>query len=168
MTQPPTPLTPLERAAAWTVEAAAAALLWAGEDTSGVLTYMAAADPAMMAFTRRMYYEAMTAQTLPNMTELALRVLITLDDVEVAALPASAAPQWARSVGEAWQTSRRQLKAVLFDEVSQDLANLNRELLKFYALSACKFWGHEKLQIDSIGALASAVLGAEPPSFEPN
>lgn len=172
MTRPWEPWTPLERAAEWTIEAAAAALLWAGEDSYGVLAHVAAADPALMACTRHLYDEAVAAkELLPDMAQAALRGVSSFDGFEVAALPEAVAPQWAATVHDAWHASLRELDRGVFSEGvppgvrawrPEHRAQHAREALKNYALWACTAWSREPLQFTVIQVVTRIVAQHRP------
>jgi hypothetical protein len=177
MTRPPKPLTSvaaLERAAQQTIETAAAALLWPGDDNYGVLAHVAAADPAIMAYTRRICDEAMIDKDLlPNMAH-ALRLVSPVYGFELAALPESVASHWAATVREAWQASHRELDRDLPSKEipaeacawrPEDPAQHRRNVLKSHALWACSLWSRERLQVNAIEAITRVAADAVPPSF---
>ena len=102
----------LELAAEQTIEAAAAALLWTGEDSHGVLGRVAGASAARMAESRCAYALFRAARR-----EVAAKDQQAFDEdlgnwvvagsFEVAALPAVASPRWAESVAAALCRGRR-------------------------------------------------------------
>lgn len=138
-----------------------------GADSYGVLAHVAAADPAMMGCTRRIYDEAMMAKDLaPNTAQSVLRLVTSSYGFEVAALLQGAAPQWAATVREAWQASRREIDRALSNQGKpagvcawrpEDPAQHAREVVKSHALWACSLWSREPLLITAIEAMARVV-----------
>jgi hypothetical protein len=108
---------PLERAADWTVAfeqaaegtiaAAAAALLWCGEDGQGILAHVAGSTPTKMTSSR--IAAAYTKRAFPEYAEMPIDEDIAncSENLDLAALPATVAPQWAARVREAMSDTQR-------------------------------------------------------------
>lgn len=142
----------LEQAAEQTITAAAAALLWAGEDPGGVLAHVAATDPQLMMGTR-LAYERMAAgrTTIDIGRSLCEEYRTTTTLFEVAALPSLVAPEWASQVNRALPVRRQ--------GPYDPAASAAQEIIE-YAIHACRQWGQDPLPIDRIMYWADAVSRA--------
>lgn len=154
----------LELAAEQTIEAAAAALLWTGEDSHGVLGRVAGASAARMAESRCAYalFRAARREVAAKDQQAFdedLGKWVVAGSFDVAALPAVASPRWAESVA-----------AALFEAAglinSSDSAVELRALkgsMRCTALTVCSYWGQDPLpplQAMDIGARIVSVSAA--------
>jgi hypothetical protein len=139
----------LEPAAEATIADAAAALLWGGEDSRGVLARMTAATPSSMA-SSRLIISQVKPQPFPAAEENALGNAAKL---ELAAIPASVAPVWAATVAAAVGDATRRA------ERARELgcwAEWSAEATKMHALVAIAQWGQDPLPLGNIKLLARA------------
>ncbi|MDV3249562.1 hypothetical protein K7Z54_23455 [Mycobacterium avium subsp. hominissuis] len=143
----------LERAAEQTIAAAAAALLWAGEDSQGVLAHVAVADPQLMVGTRMVYERLAAGRTthdiIANLRE-EYRTTTTL--FEVAALPWLVAPEWASQVIRALPARR---------QGPYDPGSSAAQSIMDNAIHACRQWGEDPLDINRIMYWASDTTCAD-------
>jgi hypothetical protein len=129
----------LAQAAEQTIAAAAAALLWAGEDSHGVLAHVAAADPWLMAGTRLVYERLAAETTLRDVVvRLGEEYRTTTTTIEVAALPWLVSPGW---------TSR--VSAALIHAPYDSGARAAQSMVHS-ALLACRQWSEDPLNLDRI------------------
>lgn len=173
-------------AAEVTIAAAAAALGWAGEDDSGVLEHVAAISPVVMAVSR--YGYEMDQRYAPH------RLHEKSDRLEMAALPATAAPTWALAVDQAsaaaaaeahspdlppWlvlSPARSSLlqprpSGLLTERVgpADDVCRRLRAdcaFLRYLALRVCAMWGDDPLPLNDIRDLANDVAWSSGPRLE--
>jgi hypothetical protein len=145
----------LERAAEQTIEAAAAALLWAGQDSRGVLEHVASASAAQMAQSRCAYalYQAARRDVAAEDRQTFDEDLsnYVLESFEVAALPAPAVPQWTEAICVAMR------KASDDKESAVGLRALHGSV-RYHALTVCSWWGRDPLLLEQIGTLSRIVL----------
>jgi len=146
----------LERAAEQTIAAAAAAVLWAGEDNHGVLAHVAAATAAKMAESR-VGYAMVHASPPEGWDEEMTRGLLSA--FEEAALPADAVPAWTASVSAAMEEALQDRdSSTCIDDHGRrtqhaDPATSLRAahgLVRFQALWMCSMWGQEPLPFNLI------------------
>lgn len=159
----------LEQAAEQTISAAAAALLWAGEDSYGVLSHVASVSAAAMAESRMAYAalayvrDCLTTESQHNVDE---ELHGMMPRFEIAALPATAAPSWAASVSKARDEALRDGHAADYsdgrgiimchpDTTLQKRAQAGH--VKSYALQACLMWGRNPLPLNLIEFYARVV-----------
>jgi hypothetical protein len=151
-----------EAAAEWTIGAAAAAVLWCGEDSQGVLAHVAGSTPIKMASSR--IAAADTKRAFPEYADMGFDedVASRGESLDVAALPATVAPQWAERVREALSDIQHRLReAVWYGESPSDEV-VESEKRKRGALRAISMWGVDflpvdALRVDEIEATARAV-----------
>lgn len=165
----PTTNEQLEQAAEQTIGAAAAALLWAGEDSYGVLAHVAATSAPTMVQSRQAYAVLASARDF-----LDSQVQQSFDDelhhmaqcMEVAGLPATAVPSWAMAVSAALGEANRDMDADSYSDhrgivmCHPDPARRQRSAagyVKYQALLACSCWGRDPLPLTLIEALAHIV-----------
>ncbi len=160
----------LELAAEQTIEAAAAALLWAGQDSYGVLEHVAGASVARMVEARCAYALFRTARC-----EVAAEDQQAFDEhlcnwvvfggFEVAALPAPAVPAWTDAVRaalheaitdqEPWDTRDPR------NPGPDDAAMWRRALhgsVRYNALTVCSWWGQDPVLLKQIETMSRIVL----------
>ncbi|WP_368834374.1 hypothetical protein [Mycobacterium intracellulare] len=159
----------LELAAEQTIAAAAAALLWAGPDSHGVLTHVASTSAAKMAESRRAYAflafarEFVEAEAQQDFDKELSSMIVAF---EVAALPATAVSSWAAALSEALNEACQHMRADSYSDSSgivmphPDAAvqrRSNEEFVNYLALQACNLWGRDPLPINLIEFSARAV-----------
>jgi hypothetical protein len=152
----------LEQAAEWTIAAAAAALLWCGEDGQGILAHVAGSTPTKMASSR--IAAAYTKRAFPEYAEIPLDEDIAncSESLDLAALPATVAPQWAARVREAMSDTQRRLCGATWYGGSPSEPVVESEKRKRGALQIISMWGVDCLPtdllcVDAIEATARAV-----------
>lgn len=134
----------LAHAAEQTIAAAAAALLWAGEDSHGVLAHVAAADPWVMVGTRLVYERLAAESTVPDVVvRLREEYRTTTTTIEVAALPWLVAPAWTSRVSAALSHARQ-------PTAPYDPGARAAQATVSSAILACRQWGEHPLNIDRI------------------
>jgi hypothetical protein len=154
----------LARAAEQTIEAAAAALLWAGQDSYGVLEHVAGASVERMAQSRCAYALFQTARREVaaedrQAVEEDIRDWLAAGRFEVAALPAAASPRWAESVAAALVESAGLINS---SDSAVELRALKGSM-RCIALTVCSYWGQDPLpplQVMDIGARIVSVSAA--------
>lgn len=159
----------LEQAAEQTIGAAAAALLWAGEDSYGVLAHVATTSAATMAQSRQAYTGLVWARGFLDaeaQQSFDAELHHMAQCMEVAALPASAVPSWAATISEALSEASHDMHADFYSDhrgivmCHPDPARQQRSAagyVKYQALLACNCWGQDPLPLTLIGALAHIV-----------
>lgn len=146
----------LEQAAEQTIEVAAAAMLWAGQDSRGVLEHVARASAARMAQSRRGYAFLQScrlnfAADEQRAFDESLSNIVLSTDFEVAALPAAAAPPWTEAVCAAMNEALDDNRDITMQR--NDAAVRLRALhvsVRYHALMVCSYWGQDPLPINEI------------------
>jgi hypothetical protein len=138
----------LELAAEQTIEAAAAALLWTGPDSHGVLERVAGMSAARMAESRCAYALFRAARR-----EVAAKDQQAFDEdlgnwvvagsFEVAALPAAASPRWAESVAGALFESGGLINS---SDSAVELRALKGSM-RCIALAVCSYWCTDRVRL---------------------
>ncbi len=159
----------LELAAEQTIGAAAAALLWAGQDSYGVLEHVAGASVERMAESRCAYsifqmIRREVAAEKQQAVDQDLRNWVAAGSFEVAALPAPAVPAWTDAVRAAlheafidqdpWRTNDPR------NPGPDDAAMRRRALhgsVRHHALSVCRWWGEDPVLLMQIETLSRIV-----------
>ena len=144
-----------EAAAEWTIGAAAAALLWYGEDSQGVLAHVAGSAPTKMASSR--IAAAATKRAFPEYADMGFD-----EDVASRSESLDVAPQWAARVREALSDTQHRLREAVWYGESPSDAVVESEKRKRGALRAISMWGVDflpvdALRVDEIEATARAV-----------
>jgi hypothetical protein len=161
---------PLELAAESTIAAAAAAMLWCGEDRHGVLAHIAGRSAWKMATSRRV--QMYVVETHPECVgECYDDQVVQPSEFDMAAMPAWGARKWAarvaaavceceRKVGRLTEASERRGESPLA------LGTLRCERTKLAALQTIALWGRDPLPQEQIEAAARAVTtdGIEVPA----
>lgn len=152
----------LERAAEQTIAAAAAAVLWAGEDSQGVLRHVAGLAAARMAADRHAYNSIIelgraAAPTYAGGAEFAESFRLghaASPFLEPSVLPEGAAPQWSARVeaalSEAFDDraggmcSDDRGRSVSHPDPAVQVRSVHGSV-RVYALLLCKLWGCDPL-----------------------
>jgi hypothetical protein len=167
----------LERAAKLTIAAAAAALLWAGEDSHGVLAHVAGTSAAEMARSRQAYAflthtRNFVAAEAQEVFDEELSSIVQHPCFEVAALPDDAVPQWSGSVSEAIREASRDKESDLCVDrrgiiMSHPDAAVRLQAahgsVRYHALYMCSLWGQDPLPINLFEVLARVVSSTAVP-----
>jgi hypothetical protein len=162
----------LQWAAEQTISAAAAALLWAGEDSHGVLAHVAGTTASEMVKSRQAYTvlargRNFVAADAQEGFDEELSCIVQHPCFEVAALPAVAVPEWARRMSEAISEASRDKEPGWCSDSHgivmrhPDAAIRDRALrgsVRYHALHTCGFWGQDPLPLNLIEVGARAVL----------
>lgn len=153
----------LELAAEQTIEAAAAALVWAGQDSYGVLEHVAGASVERMVESRcayalfQMVRREVAAENRPAVDE-DLRNWVAAGSFEVAALPAPAVPAWADAVREALCDAVDEGGEITMQRDDPEVRRRALHLsVRCHALRACSYWGWEPLPLNDIERAAQIV-----------
>lgn len=156
-------VTLLEQAAQATVAAAAAALLWAGQDSYGVLTHVAGLTPTAMVESRRSYDSCYAlrkdfpAAEQPGFDH-DLRNIVSSGGFERAALPTDVSCQWGNDVQAAIAEAHNEDRQITFQS---DDPVVRHHALRVYiclqALTMCSLWGQNPLPLNSIRTAAHVV-----------
>ena len=168
----------LEQAAEQTIAAAGAALLWAGEDSHGVLAHVAGTSRAEMVKSRQSYAvlrharNFVAAEAQEGFDEELSGIVL---HCEIAALPAGAVPQWELAVSEAMNEASGDKEAgwssdgcgiVLPQPDAAVQRRAGRGSVRYHALYVCSLWGQDPLPLNQIEFLAQVVLNtALPPQL---
>jgi hypothetical protein len=170
----PWPGDPMQVAAERTIEAAAAALLWCGPDSRGVLAHIAGRSAWMMASARSVQISVVEAhpETFGECyDDQAVKLAVEFPDFDLAAMPAWAAREWAAQVRAATAEAQHEIGRLtdayeprVYGLLAQD--RVLREKVKLAALQTIALWGNDPLNLEHIEAAASAVTteGIEVPA----
>lgn len=134
----------LMRAAEQTISAAAAAVLWTGDDSHGVLAHVAGATVEKMAGTRAGYTMACQEGYGDKMLSPDL-----WSDFEVAALPAAATPAWAESISAALREAVADRGRTSHPDAAVRVRAM-RGVNRSHALWVCSLWGQDLLPLNLI------------------
>jgi hypothetical protein len=150
----------LELAAAQTIEAATAALLWADQDSRGVLEHVAGASAARMAESRSAYAFIQAARREVAAEDQQafdenLRNWMAVGSFEVADLPAPAVPAWTKSVTAAMAEAAGWINRSAADSAGQPRAL--KGSMRCIALAVCSYWGQDPLPLNVIDVGARIV-----------
>jgi hypothetical protein len=155
-----------------TIEAAAAALLWAGPDSRGVLEHVAGASAWRMVESRCAYalYETACRPDVAVVGQSAFDAdlinFVTAGDFEVAALPAPGVPQWTEALHAAMSEAYDDRGSGFFRNGPRnragrlDAAAGTRALrgsVCCHALAECSWWGRDPVLINEIEAMSRIV-----------
>ena len=137
-----------EAAAEWTIGAAAAALLWCGEDSQGVLAHVAGSTPIKIAASR--IAAAGTKRAFPQFADMAFdeEVASQGESLDLWALPATAAPRWAARVRAALRDTQRRLCEAMWYGQNPSEAVVESEKRKRGALHVISLWGVDFLPVE--------------------
>jgi len=152
---------PLEMSAERTVAAAAAALMWCGEDSQGVLAHIAGRLAWKMALSRRIHMDLVDKQ--PELVGMPYGDQpVESADVDLTALPAWAARKWAARVHIAVSEAEYEVNRLTdacertgYHFLTSD--RLCREKAKLAALQTIALWGADPLNLEEIEAAAIGV-----------
>ncbi|ORA75237.1 hypothetical protein BST28_22120 [Mycolicibacter kumamotonensis] len=164
----------LEVAAEQTIAAATAAVLWAGEDSQGVLRHVAGLVAARMAADRHAYTSIIecgrtAAPTHAGAEEFAEGFRLThaaSPFLEPSVLPEGAAPQWFERVEAALNEALADQRADTYsDDRGRSVPHPDPAVrvravhgsVRVYALLLCKLWGCDPLPLRDIEHLAYVV-----------
>jgi hypothetical protein len=153
----------LELAAEQTIAAAAAALLWAGQDSCDVLEHVAGASAARMVGARCAYalFRAARREVAAEDQQAFDEDLcnwVVAGSFEIAALPAPAAPQWAEAVRAAMWEAVDDNHAITMrrDDPAVRLRAL-QVFVRSQALTMFSCWGQDPLRLNMIDTGAQMV-----------
>ncbi|WP_125079714.1 hypothetical protein [Mycobacterium sp. P7213] len=157
----------LEVAAEQTIAAAAAAVLWAGEDSQGVLRHVAGLAAAQMSADRHAYTSIIelgraAAPTYAGAEEFAEGFRLThaaSPFLEPSVLPEGAAPQWFARVTSALSDALVDRDGYIYiDDRGRGVPHPDSAvrvravhgLVRYHALWLCSLWGQESLPFSLI------------------
>ncbi|OBH20435.1 hypothetical protein [Mycolicibacter sinensis] len=162
----------LEAAAEQTIAAAAAAVLWAGEDSQGVLRHVAGLAAAQMAADRHAYTSIVelgraAAPTYAGAAEFAESFRLghaASPFLELSVLPEGAAPQWSARVASALSDALADRDGDMYiDDRGCSVPHPDSAVravhgsVRVYALLLCKLWGCDPLPFNQIEHLTHVV-----------
>lgn len=153
---------PLEAAAEATIAAAAAALLWGGDDGHGVLAHIAGLTAWRMAASRQVHLYLV--QTAPDHVGQPYDDQLAGPSAQfcLAALPAWAARRWAARVSTAVGEAEEKLDRLAGQCArigcgARAVRKLHQEKTKLTALQTIALWGRDGVDVQRIVATARLV-----------